>query len=139
MLHLLAALAMLLTILAGCGGSDGEVSQTTTTRSPETTTTTALSPDAAFDQALSDQLDGIDAAFIAGSRSAGRTLCDNLTRLSAEPDDATAALTPTLLVTAVFEGYSQPAVAAVVLRATAQHICPEHAEAIEGLLTTKGQ
>jgi hypothetical protein len=128
-------------MLAGCGGgSEGDDAASSTTTAPEGTVT-VLTPDEAFDQALNDQLEGLDATFIGGSRAVGRTLCGNLTAVTTatDDDDPVSQLTPEVLVGTVFDGFSQPGVAAVVLRATAEHYCPEHADAIEEVLADRGQ
>jgi hypothetical protein len=130
--------------VAGLGACSDEepAAPTTTTLLPATTITApGQTPDEAFDQALSAQLDGLDPTFVGGSRAAGHTLCDNLTSLAEEAGSAGEAddPSPALLIGVVFDGFSQPGVAAVVLRATGEHLCPEHLEAIEEVLATKGQ
>jgi hypothetical protein len=139
--RLLLATAVALAVLAGCsGGSEGDEAPPTTTTIPEATVTT-LTPDEAFDQSLTDQLDGLDATFIGGSRAAGRTLCGNLTAATTAGDeeDPISQLTPGVLIGTMFDGFSQPEVAAVVLRAAAESYCPEHAAAIEEVLAERGQ
>lgn len=125
-----------------CGGTNDASKPATSP--PPSTTSASLSPDDAFDQALTEQLDGLTPSFIEGSRQASRTLCDNLTSLSTEPPDSTATtgaattdVTPAMLVTAMYTGYSQPGVAAVVLQATSDHLCPEHADVIEQVLADR--
>jgi hypothetical protein len=137
---LLATSVVVVAALAGCSGSDGGDAAPTTTTVVPADATTALSPDEAFDETLTEQLEGLDAAFIGGSRAAGHTLCGNLTAVTADPDedDPVSELTPEVLIGAVVDGFSQPAVAAVVLRATGEHYCPEHADAIEAVLSARG-
>jgi hypothetical protein len=127
-------------ILTACGGGGDDTGPTTA--QPPAPTTSTLSADDAFDQALEDQLNGIDAAFVEGNRTVGHTLCENLSKVPAEPtteDPVLADVTQAMVISAVYEGFSQPAVAAVVLRATGEHLCPEHADAIEQVLAAKGQ
>jgi hypothetical protein len=139
--RLLLASALLVIALAACGGGSegGDAGPTSTT--PPSTATSTRTPDQAFDEALTQQLDGADSTFIGGSRAVGHTLCGNLTAVATQgdDDDPVSQLTPEVLIGTVFDGFSQPAIAAVVLRATAEHYCPEHADAIEAVLADRGQ
>lgn len=135
----LGAISVAVVMVAGCSGANVDDDAAPTTAAT-VETTIALLPDEAFDRSLTDQLDGLDASFIGGSRAAGRTLCGNLTAITveAEGDEPVSDLTPAVLIGAMVDGFSQPAVAAVVLRATGEHYCPEHAPAIEAELTARG-
>ena len=136
----LLATSIVVAALAACSGSDGGDAAPTTTTVAPAETTVALTPDEAFDQSLTDQLEGLDSAFIGGSRAAGHTLCGNLTAVTTatDEDDPVSDLTPEVLIGAMIDGFSQPEVAAVVLRATGEHYCPEHADAIGAVLTARG-
>jgi hypothetical protein len=141
-LRTLFAALLLVAALTGCGSSDDDAGEaTTTTTTAPADESRALTPDEAFDRNLTDQLEGVDAAFIGGSRAAGRTLCGNLTTIAteAEGDDPASELTPEVLIGSVIDGFSQPQVAAVVLRAAVGSYCPEHTEAIEEVLADRGE
>ena len=73
----IGALGAIAVGLGACGPADDGSAPTTTL--PTSTTIASLSPEDAFDQALTDQLNGLTPAFISGSRQASQTLCDNLT------------------------------------------------------------
>lgn len=147
------AAVLAVALLVGCSGGDdaGRASSTNTTERARTTTTRAPTPEEAFEDDLRSQVSvsGDEAEFLADSLDLGQTLCGQLEDLpediaeddaandTPESDAAIGGLVQTMAVASAMDGFDNKELGAVVLRATAEHLCPNQATPILDLLEAR--
>ena len=146
-----ALVALVLVVAcAACSSSGGDASQSATTKS--TTTTVELTPEQAFDASLEEQLTVTDPRTIPAYRRAGVAFCEMLTALAAgianddapndtpETDEGISNVVVSAAIAAAYDDLTETneAVGVVVLRATGEHLCPEHTMSIERVLIARG-
>jgi len=140
------------TILAGCSSGNDDTQESTTTST--TSTTIEVSPEEAFRQDLTAALNSDQPGFEEATLDLGQTLCRTIDEAEtgiAEDDaendtpesDAISDAVVTMAIVSVYEplteGDRDPQVAATIMRLTGEHLCPDHAEAIEEVLVARGQ
>lgn len=139
--------AAVLLALVGCGDDSGEDTATTTT-------TVEPNPEEAFRSELETgmrdaRLQSTDPGFYDDAADLARTVCDIAadTPTAIEQDDAAndtpesdaaiADVSVTIGLASVVDGLGDDELAGIFMDATSKHICPEHADTIDGFMAAR--
>ncbi len=148
---LIAALAV--ATLAACGGGGSDQSSSTaerpTTTERATTTTDAPTPEEAFLDDMATELEFGEADGPETMLALAQATCDALDAIddmagadapndNASTDAAIGATSETVAIAAAFGGDLDDRVVAVVLTNGGEHLCPQHAGAIEDYIEREG-